>query len=176
MLGWNPSKGTLLLTFLQDRDLGVGILPGAGDPHTRLFQLIECALQVYGLPSRTGVEEVIFERAFPAKLFGGEKSDVQFTPEARYWPSRNPFADTPATLAQARRLTNAGIRSEFTYSRGRHASAQKVLALRAFAFRAPAQKTMTPILPALRSETRSISPSVRTVFSVNPRPAARAPL
>lgn len=40
--------------------------------------------------------------------------------KARYWPSRDPFADTPATLAQARRLTNAGIRSEFTYSSGRH--------------------------------------------------------
>ncbi len=38
----------------------------------------------------------------------------------RYRPSEDLFADTPATLAQARRLTNAGIRSEFTYSRGRH--------------------------------------------------------
>ena len=38
----------------------------------------------------------------------------------RYRPSEDIFADTPATLAQARRLTNAGIRSEFTYARGRH--------------------------------------------------------
>ncbi len=38
----------------------------------------------------------------------------------RYRPSGNLFSDTPATLSQARRLTNAGIRSEFTYSRGRH--------------------------------------------------------
>jgi hypothetical protein len=38
----------------------------------------------------------------------------------RYRPSEDLFADAPATLAQARRLTNAGIRSEFTYSRGRH--------------------------------------------------------
>ncbi len=38
----------------------------------------------------------------------------------RYRPSEDLFADTPATLAQARRLTNAGIRSEFTYARGRH--------------------------------------------------------
>jgi hypothetical protein len=38
----------------------------------------------------------------------------------RYWPSADPLADTPATLAQARRLTNAGIRDEFTYSHGRH--------------------------------------------------------
>jgi hypothetical protein len=40
--------------------------------------------------------------------------------KVRYGPSEDLFADTPATLAQARRLTNAGIRSEFTYSRGRH--------------------------------------------------------
>lgn len=38
----------------------------------------------------------------------------------RYWPSADPLADTPATLAQARRLTNAGLRNEFTYSHGRH--------------------------------------------------------
>jgi hypothetical protein len=38
----------------------------------------------------------------------------------RYRPSDDLLADTPATLAQTRRLTNAGIRSEFTYSRGRH--------------------------------------------------------
>ena len=38
----------------------------------------------------------------------------------RYRPSEDLFADTPATLAQARRLTNTGIRSEFTYARGRH--------------------------------------------------------
>jgi hypothetical protein len=38
----------------------------------------------------------------------------------RYWPSADPLADTPATLAQARRLTNTGIRHEFTYSHGRH--------------------------------------------------------
>ena len=38
----------------------------------------------------------------------------------RYWPSADAFADTPATLAQARRLTNAGLRDEFTYSHGRH--------------------------------------------------------
>src|SRR5207244_5113344 len=38
----------------------------------------------------------------------------------RYWPSADSLADTPATLAQARRLTNAGIRDEFTYSHGRH--------------------------------------------------------
>jgi len=38
----------------------------------------------------------------------------------RYRRSEHLFADTPATLAQARRLTNAGVRSEFTYSRGLH--------------------------------------------------------
>lgn len=40
--------------------------------------------------------------------------------KVRYRPSDNLFADTPATLEQGRRLTNAGIRHEFTYSRGRH--------------------------------------------------------
>ena len=38
----------------------------------------------------------------------------------RYRPSDNIFSDTPAYLEQARRLTNAGIRSEFTYVRRRH--------------------------------------------------------
>ncbi len=40
--------------------------------------------------------------------------------KVRYRPSANPFADTPATLAQSRRLTNAGTRSEYSYARGRH--------------------------------------------------------
>ena len=40
--------------------------------------------------------------------------------KVRYRPSDDLLSDTPATLAQARRLTNAGLRSEFTYSRGRH--------------------------------------------------------
>lgn len=40
--------------------------------------------------------------------------------KVRYRPSDAPLADTPATLSQARRLTNAGIRDEFTYSHGRH--------------------------------------------------------
>jgi hypothetical protein len=40
--------------------------------------------------------------------------------KVRYRPSGDLFADTPATLAQARRLTNAGLRSEITYSHGRH--------------------------------------------------------
>ena len=40
--------------------------------------------------------------------------------KVRYRPSDDPFADTPAYLQQARRLTNAGLRSEFTYSQGRH--------------------------------------------------------
>ncbi len=40
--------------------------------------------------------------------------------KVRYRPSSDPFADTPAYLQQARRLTNAGLRSEVTYSQGRH--------------------------------------------------------
>lgn len=38
----------------------------------------------------------------------------------RYSPSADIFSDTPATLAQTRRLTNAGTRTELNYSRGRH--------------------------------------------------------
>jgi hypothetical protein len=40
--------------------------------------------------------------------------------KVRYRPSADLFADTPATLAQARRLTNAGVRSELTMARGLH--------------------------------------------------------
>lgn len=38
----------------------------------------------------------------------------------RYRPSADIYSDTPAYLQQARRLTNAGLRDELTYSRGRH--------------------------------------------------------
>jgi len=38
----------------------------------------------------------------------------------RYRPSDDIFSDSPAYLEQARRLTSAGTRSEFTYTRGRH--------------------------------------------------------
>ena len=38
----------------------------------------------------------------------------------RYRPSDDIFSDTPAYLQQARRLTNAGVRDEFSYNRGRH--------------------------------------------------------
>ncbi|WP_035357704.1 TonB-dependent receptor [Edaphobacter aggregans] len=38
----------------------------------------------------------------------------------RYRPSDNIFSDTPAYLEQARRLTNTGIRPEFTYVHRRH--------------------------------------------------------
>ena len=37
----------------------------------------------------------------------------------RYYPSDDIYSDTPAYLQQARRLTNAGIRSEYTYNNGR---------------------------------------------------------
>ncbi|HEY0263851.1 MAG TPA: TonB-dependent receptor [Granulicella sp.] len=40
--------------------------------------------------------------------------------KVRYRPSSDIFSDTPAYLQQARRLTNAGLRDELTYSRGRH--------------------------------------------------------
>ena len=37
-----------------------------------------------------------------------------------YFPSADLFSDQPATLAQSRRLTSTGLRSDLTYSRGRH--------------------------------------------------------
>lgn len=37
-----------------------------------------------------------------------------------YFPSANPFSDLPATLAQTRRLTNAGGRADFSYVKGAH--------------------------------------------------------
>jgi hypothetical protein len=40
--------------------------------------------------------------------------------KVRYYPSDDIYSDTPAYLQQARRLTNAGIRSEYSYNNGRH--------------------------------------------------------
>ena len=37
-----------------------------------------------------------------------------------YFPSADLFADQPATLSQSRRLTNAGIKSDFSYVKGIH--------------------------------------------------------
>ncbi|MDW5267336.1 MULTISPECIES: TonB-dependent receptor [Acidobacteriaceae] len=37
-----------------------------------------------------------------------------------YYPSKDPFSDTPATLAQSRRLQNAGLKVDYSYSRGIH--------------------------------------------------------
>jgi hypothetical protein len=37
-----------------------------------------------------------------------------------YFPSAGLFSDQPATLSQSRRLTSTGLRSDVTYSRGRH--------------------------------------------------------
>ncbi len=38
--------------------------------------------------------------------------------QVHYYPSGNAFADQPATLQQTRRLTNVGIKEDFTYSKG----------------------------------------------------------
>lgn len=38
--------------------------------------------------------------------------------QVHYYPSANPFADTPATLQQARRLTNIGIKADYSYAKG----------------------------------------------------------
>jgi hypothetical protein len=40
--------------------------------------------------------------------------------QVNYYPSRDPFADSPATLAQARRLTNYGVKADVSYVRGMH--------------------------------------------------------
>jgi hypothetical protein len=37
-----------------------------------------------------------------------------------YYPSKNPFSDTPATLAQSRRLQNAGLKVDYSYAHGIH--------------------------------------------------------
>ena len=37
-----------------------------------------------------------------------------------YFPSGDPFSDLPATLAQNRRLTNLGVRSDLSYAKGAH--------------------------------------------------------
>ncbi len=37
-----------------------------------------------------------------------------------YFPTSDPFADLPATLSESRRLTNLGIRTDLSYSRGIH--------------------------------------------------------
>lgn len=37
-----------------------------------------------------------------------------------YFPSRDPFADQPATFGQNRRLTNVGLVTDFSYVRGMH--------------------------------------------------------
>jgi hypothetical protein len=37
-----------------------------------------------------------------------------------YFPSADAFSDLPATLAQTRRLTNAGVRADFSYVKGAH--------------------------------------------------------
>lgn len=40
--------------------------------------------------------------------------------QVHYYPSGNVFADQPATLRQSRRLTNLGLKEDFTYARGIH--------------------------------------------------------
>ena len=40
--------------------------------------------------------------------------------QLNYYPSRDPFADTPATASQTRFLTNYGVKADISYARGRH--------------------------------------------------------
>jgi outer membrane receptor protein involved in Fe transport len=40
--------------------------------------------------------------------------------QVKYSPSANPFSDQPATLSQQRRLTNAGIRGDLSWVKGRN--------------------------------------------------------
>ena len=37
-----------------------------------------------------------------------------------YYPSGDPFDDTPATIAQDRTLTNWGVKADVSYASGRH--------------------------------------------------------
>src|SRR5262249_26198367 len=37
-----------------------------------------------------------------------------------YFPSGNPFSDQTTTLSQQRRLTNAGLRGDIAYTKGKH--------------------------------------------------------
>src|SRR5262249_26785911 len=40
--------------------------------------------------------------------------------QVNYYPSRDPFSDLPAALAQSRMLTSIGLRSDISYVRGHH--------------------------------------------------------
>lgn len=40
--------------------------------------------------------------------------------EVRYYPSRNPFADLPATVSQSRDLRNYGVKTDLAYVKGIH--------------------------------------------------------
>ena len=40
--------------------------------------------------------------------------------QVNYYGSRNPFADTPATVSQNRFLTNYGVKADLSYAKGRH--------------------------------------------------------
>jgi hypothetical protein len=40
--------------------------------------------------------------------------------QVHYYPSADPFLDTPATIAQSRRLTNFGIKGDISYVKGIH--------------------------------------------------------
>ncbi len=40
--------------------------------------------------------------------------------ESRYYPSRNPFADLPATVSQSRDLRNFGVKADVAYVKGIH--------------------------------------------------------
>src|SRR5207249_1197727 len=42
------------------------------------------------------------------------------TDRVNYYPSADPFADTPATMSQRRTLTNWGVKADLGYSKGRH--------------------------------------------------------
>ncbi len=40
--------------------------------------------------------------------------------ESRYYPSRNPFGDLPATVRQSRQLRNTGVKADISYVKGIH--------------------------------------------------------
>jgi Carboxypeptidase regulatory-like domain len=60
-----------------------------------------------------------FSRAFNRSLLLSANTWVRHD-RVNYFPSADLFSDQPATLSQSRRLTSTGMRSDLTYSRGRH--------------------------------------------------------
>ena len=60
-----------------------------------------------------------YQHIFTAKILMNVNSFFR-QDQVSYYPSRNPFADQPATIAQARRLTNFGFKGDVSYVNSIH--------------------------------------------------------